>query len=219
MFQGQKFVADLQPDGRIRWPEANQVFNSPSAWAIYCKRLVNPSKKSGCGWASVCFWYPLYYFIYQIIGIVSLKSKLSPSCKMRVSSCEMRLISRDETVIKWRDSVITRQDMPCETRLSCEEIRLSLQDDILVSRETRREVVTYFIVVQYLMRKWDWLTLLAVFNSLFWNWQGKPWSCLTGGSDLHGLIYSLSYVCHVNNYENPCSMKIVWILLHVPSRC
>ena len=55
-FQGQKFVADLQPDGRIRWPEADQVFNSPSAWAIYCKRLVNPSKKSGCGWASVsCF--------------------------------------------------------------------------------------------------------------------------------------------------------------------
>ena len=53
LFQGQKFVADLQPDGRIRWPEANQVFNSPSAWAIYCKRLVNPSKKSGCGWASV----------------------------------------------------------------------------------------------------------------------------------------------------------------------
>ncbi|XP_020623158.1 MPN domain-containing protein-like [Orbicella faveolata] len=52
-YLGQKFVADLQSDGRIRWPEANQVFNSPSAWAIYCKRLVNPSKKSGCGWASV----------------------------------------------------------------------------------------------------------------------------------------------------------------------
>lgn len=52
-YLGQKFVADLLPDGRIRWPEANQVFNSPSAWAIYCKKLVNPSKKSGCGWASV----------------------------------------------------------------------------------------------------------------------------------------------------------------------
>ena len=51
--QGQKFVADLQPDGRIKGPEASQVFNSPSAWAIYCKKLVNPSKKSGCGWASV----------------------------------------------------------------------------------------------------------------------------------------------------------------------
>ena len=51
--KGQKFQADLLPDGKIRWPEANKVFNSPSAWAIYCKRLVNPSKNSGCGWASV----------------------------------------------------------------------------------------------------------------------------------------------------------------------
>lgn len=52
-YLGQKFSADLLQDGRIRWSEANQVFNSPSAWAIYCKKLVNPSKKSGCGWASV----------------------------------------------------------------------------------------------------------------------------------------------------------------------
>ncbi|ETE58611.1 MPN domain-containing protein, partial [Ophiophagus hannah] len=29
------------------------IFNSPSAWATYCKKLVNPAKKSGCGWASV----------------------------------------------------------------------------------------------------------------------------------------------------------------------
>ena len=29
------------------------MFNNPSAWAIYCKKIVNPAKKSGCGWASV----------------------------------------------------------------------------------------------------------------------------------------------------------------------
>lgn len=29
------------------------MFNSPSAWATHCKKLVNPAKKSGCGWASV----------------------------------------------------------------------------------------------------------------------------------------------------------------------
>lgn len=29
------------------------MFGSPSAWATHCKRLVNPAKKSGCGWASV----------------------------------------------------------------------------------------------------------------------------------------------------------------------
>uniref|UniRef100_G1PHZ6 MPN domain-containing protein n=1 Tax=Myotis lucifugus TaxID=59463 RepID=G1PHZ6_MYOLU len=43
----------LQPDGRIVWQETGQVFNSPSAWATHCKKLVNPPRKSGCGWASV----------------------------------------------------------------------------------------------------------------------------------------------------------------------
>lgn len=46
-------MGDLQPDGRIVWQETGQVFNSPSAWATHCKKLVNPAKKSGCGWASV----------------------------------------------------------------------------------------------------------------------------------------------------------------------
>lgn len=35
------------------WQETGQIFNSPSAWATHCKKLVNPAKKSGCGWASV----------------------------------------------------------------------------------------------------------------------------------------------------------------------
>lgn len=52
-YLGKKFVGDLQPDGRILWQETGQVFNSPSAWATHCKKLVNPAKKSGCGWASV----------------------------------------------------------------------------------------------------------------------------------------------------------------------
>ncbi|GAB1301211.1 MPN domain-containing protein [Apodemus speciosus] len=50
---GRKFTGDLQLDGRIVWQETGQVFNSPSAWATHCKKLVNPAKKSGCGWASV----------------------------------------------------------------------------------------------------------------------------------------------------------------------
>ncbi|KAK7799532.1 hypothetical protein U0070_013713 [Myodes glareolus] len=52
-YLGRKFIGDLQPDGRILWQETGQVFNSPSAWATHCKKLVNPAKKSGCGWASV----------------------------------------------------------------------------------------------------------------------------------------------------------------------
>lgn len=46
-------MGDLGADGTITWQETGQVFNSPSAWATHCKRLVNPAKKSGCGWASV----------------------------------------------------------------------------------------------------------------------------------------------------------------------
>ncbi|NWW36172.1 MPND protein, partial [Panurus biarmicus] len=52
-YLGKKFVGDLGSDGTIAWQETGQVFNSPSAWATHCKRLVNPAKKSGCGWASV----------------------------------------------------------------------------------------------------------------------------------------------------------------------
>ncbi|XP_009561123.2 MPN domain-containing protein isoform X2 [Cuculus canorus] len=52
-YLGKKFVGDLRADGTITWQETGQVFNSPSAWATHCKRLVNPAKKSGCGWASV----------------------------------------------------------------------------------------------------------------------------------------------------------------------
>lgn len=53
LHQGKNFVGDLLNDGKIRWVETGQIFNSPSAWATHCKRLVNPAKKSGCGWASV----------------------------------------------------------------------------------------------------------------------------------------------------------------------
>ena len=46
------------PDGKIRWREAGQIFGSPSAWAIHCKKIVKPMKKSGCGWASVRYNSP-----------------------------------------------------------------------------------------------------------------------------------------------------------------
>ncbi|XP_064646513.1 MPN domain-containing protein-like isoform X2 [Lineus longissimus] len=52
-YLGKKFVGDLLPDGKIKFQENGELFNSPSAWAIHCKKIVNPTKKSGCGWASV----------------------------------------------------------------------------------------------------------------------------------------------------------------------
>jgi len=52
-YLGQTFKGDLIPAGKIRSVETGLVFNNPSAWAIYCKKIINPAKKSGCGWASV----------------------------------------------------------------------------------------------------------------------------------------------------------------------
>lgn len=46
-------MGDLLPDGKIKSQETETIFCSPSAWAMHCKRIINPEKKSGCGWASV----------------------------------------------------------------------------------------------------------------------------------------------------------------------
>lgn len=52
-YLGQTFKGDLLAVGKIRSVETGLIFNNPSAWAIYCKKIINPAKKSGCGWASV----------------------------------------------------------------------------------------------------------------------------------------------------------------------
>ncbi|XP_048778445.1 MPN domain-containing protein-like isoform X2 [Ostrea edulis] len=54
-YLGRRFIADLLPDGIIQMPGTKETFTSPSAWAIHCKKQVNPHKKSGCGWASVLY--------------------------------------------------------------------------------------------------------------------------------------------------------------------
>lgn len=61
LFQGKKFYGDLLPNGRIKMAEAKESFSSPTAWALYCKKIVNPEKRSRCGW-----------------GMVSIKNTLSP---------------------------------------------------------------------------------------------------------------------------------------------
>ncbi|XP_050419310.1 MPN domain-containing protein [Patella vulgata] len=50
-YLGRQFVADLLDNGKIKTHD--NLYNTPSAWATHCKRIVNPDKKSGCGWASV----------------------------------------------------------------------------------------------------------------------------------------------------------------------
>lgn len=96
--QGKNFVGDLLTDGKIRWVETGQIFNSPSAWATHCKRLVNPAKKSGCGWASVRYrgqklaqYKTTWLHKYQpSADMVRADSPVHPFCPVMVvrSTCE-----------------------------------------------------------------------------------------------------------------------------------
>ena len=53
----------MLPNGKIKWQGAEEEFGTPSAWATHCKRLVNPIKRSGCGWASVS-WFLCVSLLY-----------------------------------------------------------------------------------------------------------------------------------------------------------
>ncbi|EFN51862.1 hypothetical protein CHLNCDRAFT_139765 [Chlorella variabilis] len=54
-YKGMKQMATLMPDGRISSAIGGQhmVFESPSAFSIYLKRLVNPTRKADDGWKTV----------------------------------------------------------------------------------------------------------------------------------------------------------------------
>jgi len=52
-YLGQSFKGDLLPIGQIRSVGSGMIFSNPSAWAIHCKKSVNPNKRSGCGWGSI----------------------------------------------------------------------------------------------------------------------------------------------------------------------
>ncbi|MEQ2206415.1 hypothetical protein XENOCAPTIV_029023, partial [Xenoophorus captivus] len=105
---GKNFVGDLLNDGKIRWVETGQIFNSPSAWATHCKRLVNPAKKSGCGWASVRYrgqklaqykttWLHKYQPSADMLGLHHHKQRLSVLVLtvLRAFPCRTRLADRD----------------------------------------------------------------------------------------------------------------------------
>lgn len=54
-YKGSTHVATLLPDGRIRCSVNGKdlTFESPSAFSIYLKRLVNPTRKADDGWKTV----------------------------------------------------------------------------------------------------------------------------------------------------------------------
>jgi len=54
-FQGITVTADLLPNGKIRSTDSGEIFSTPSSWAVSCKKNINPTKSSGCGWSAVSF--------------------------------------------------------------------------------------------------------------------------------------------------------------------
>ncbi|XP_033114989.1 MPN domain-containing protein-like isoform X2 [Anneissia japonica] len=90
-YLGQKFKADLLQSGQIRWDGTKHLFNSPSAWAIHVKKLINPDKKSGCGWASVKYQGKKLDLVksiwYRKVGqkLSGLTPPLTPSSELNLS--------------------------------------------------------------------------------------------------------------------------------------
>lgn len=79
-YLGQKFMGDLLADGKIKSHETETIFCSPSAWAIHCKRIINPDKKSGCGWASVKYkGKKLDFYKQAYLRKCQLQKECSPS--------------------------------------------------------------------------------------------------------------------------------------------
>ena len=79
-YLGQTFKGDLLTNGKIKSQETGLVFNNPSAWAIYCKKIVNPSKKSGCGESKEFITMYLFtnknYYIPMALLVIYSKSEL-----------------------------------------------------------------------------------------------------------------------------------------------
>ena len=55
-YLGQTFKGDLLPNGQIKSQETGMFFKNPSAWAIYCKKIVK---------LGMCEFYEFYENIYK----------------------------------------------------------------------------------------------------------------------------------------------------------
>ncbi|KAF6033969.1 MPND [Bugula neritina] len=52
-YLGITVTADLLPNGKIRSTDSGEIFSTPSSWAVSCKKNINPTKSSGCGWSAI----------------------------------------------------------------------------------------------------------------------------------------------------------------------
>lgn len=99
--QGQKFYGDLLEDGRIKSQETEAIFCSPSAWAINCKRIINPDKKSGVGWSSIKYKgkkLDVYKALYQK-RCMEEKIKLDATCAQEEQDLKIQAIKKEEEYV------------------------------------------------------------------------------------------------------------------------
>ncbi|RWS17346.1 MPN domain-containing protein-like protein [Dinothrombium tinctorium] len=102
-YMGAKFIADLLPNGTIRWVDTKQIFSTPSAWVNHCKKIVNPdnSGKTGSAWSTIRYKgkrldsYKLRWYRKQkkIVSNCNLfESSLSFPKSMDIPTCNASLI-------------------------------------------------------------------------------------------------------------------------------
>lgn len=128
-YLGKNFVGDLLANGKIRWQETRQLFNSPSAWAIFCKKLVNPERKSGCGWASVKFkgkkldfyktaWYHKYRPVLDPDNVESTE-RLTPVESQNGKHSVSEVTLPDQEIIGCKKDLEAKEDDYPVVEVSC----------------------------------------------------------------------------------------------------
>jgi len=70
--KGKKYLGDLLSNGKIVWEDMQ--FASPSSWATYIKKRINPAKKSGCGWNSVKYKVCLVFQSLDLLQRLSVRN-------------------------------------------------------------------------------------------------------------------------------------------------
>eukprot|EP00210_Caulerpa_lentillifera_P006850 g6548.t1 len=81
-YRGRRETASVNPEGKIVWN--GLMFDSPSAFSIHVKRLVNPTRKADDGWKSIK--YQDKYLDYYKLQFVEKKSHNKPHATSMIIS-------------------------------------------------------------------------------------------------------------------------------------
>ncbi|XP_067930048.1 MPN domain-containing protein-like isoform X2 [Watersipora subatra] len=98
-YLGRMLTADLLERGKIRCNETGQIYNTPSSWAISCKKRINPAKTSGCGWSSIRYkgksldLYKSKWMKYKMGSSNGSPLSLTPLNSSRVSTPKLEISS------------------------------------------------------------------------------------------------------------------------------